>query len=102
MGGGGHFYLFVLGSLVQLHCGEGGMLQTNSTGMCSQYLSHAGHATTHSTHHSDSTLFHQEPSEDSPRLHAPLQSKPLRPGSQVTLRGADSVGSAFCALLRTE
>ena len=31
-----------LGSLVQLHSGEGGMLQTNNTGMCSQCLSHMG------------------------------------------------------------
>ena len=33
-----------LGSLVQLCCGEGGMLQTNNTGMCSQCLSHTGAA----------------------------------------------------------
>ena len=31
-GGGGHF----LGSLVQSCCGEGGTLQTNNTGVCSQ------------------------------------------------------------------
>ena len=37
-----------------------------------------------------------------PRLHAPPQSKPLRLGSQVALRGADSVGPAFCALPRTK
>ena len=42
-GGGGHF----LGSLVQSCCGEGGTLQTNNTGMCSQCLSHTGFATTH-------------------------------------------------------
>ena len=29
-----------LGSLVQLHSGEGGTLQTNNTGVCSQSLSH--------------------------------------------------------------
>ena len=31
-----------LGSLVQLCCGEGGMLQTNNTGVCLQCLSHTG------------------------------------------------------------
>ena len=33
--GGWWWTLFFLGSLVQLHCGEGGMLQTNNTCMCS-------------------------------------------------------------------
>ena len=33
-----------LGSLVQSCCGEGGTLQTNSTGVCSQCLSHTGPA----------------------------------------------------------
>ena len=37
-GGGRHF----LGSLVQLCCGEGGTLQTNNTGICSQCLGHTG------------------------------------------------------------
>ena len=37
-----------LGSLVQLRCGEGGMLQTNNTGVCSQCLSHTGRAPAHS------------------------------------------------------
>ena len=45
MGGGLHF--FFLGSLVQSRCGEGGMLQTNNTGMCSQCLSHTGPAPAH-------------------------------------------------------
>ena len=36
-----------LGSLVQLHCGEGGTLQTNNTGMCSQCLGHTGFAPAH-------------------------------------------------------
>ena len=39
--------LFFLGSLVQLRCGEGGMLQTNNTGVCSQCLSHTGSAPAH-------------------------------------------------------
>ena len=42
-GGGGHFFFF-LGSLVQSRCGEGGMLQTNNTVLCTQCLSPAGPA----------------------------------------------------------
>ena len=41
------FVFFFLGSLVQSCCGEGGMLQTNNTGVCSQCLSHTGPAPTH-------------------------------------------------------
>ena len=93
---------FFLGSLVQSRCGEGGMLQTNNTGVCSQCLSHAGPAPAHSAHRSGSTLLRREQSEACPRLHAPPQSKPLRLSSQVALRGADSVGPAFCALPRTK
>ena len=74
------------------------MLQTNNTGVCSQCLSLTGPAPAHGAHHSGSTLLHREPSEASPRLHAPPWSKPLRLGAQVALRGADSVGPAFCAL----
>ena len=78
------------------------MLQTNNTGVCSQCLSHAGHAPAHGAHHSGSTLLRREPSEAGPRVHAPARSKPLRFGAQVALRGADSVGTAFCALPRLE
>ena len=89
-GGGGDFFVF-LGSLVQSHCGEGGMLQTNNTVVCTQCLSRSG-----------STLLHRELSEAGPRLHAPPRSKGLRLGSQIALRGADSVGTAFWALPRSE
>ena len=78
------------------------MLQTNNTGVCSQCLSHAGHAPAHGAHRSGSALLLWEPSEAGPRLHALPWSKPLRLGSQVALRGADLVGPAFCALPRTE
>ena len=78
------------------------MLQTNNTGVCSQCLSSAGPPPARDTHHSGSTSFLQEPSEAGPRLHAPPPSKSLRLGCQVALRGADSVGPAFCALPRTE
>ena len=78
------------------------MLQTNNTGVCSQCLGHAGHAPAHGAHHSGSTLLSREPSEAGPRLHAPPRSKPLKLGSQVALRGTDSVGPAFWALPRSE
>ena len=78
------------------------MLQTNNTGVCSQCLSHAGHAPAHGTHSSGSRLLPRELSEAGPRLHAPPRSKPLRLGSQVALRGTDPVGPAFCALPRSE
>ena len=60
------------------HCGEGGTLQTNNTGVCSQCLSHTGFAPAHSSHSSGSRLLCQELSEASPGLHAPPRSKPLR------------------------
>ena len=102
-GGGGHFWVcFFLGSLVQSRFGEGGVLQTNNTDMCTQSLSPAGPAPARGAHHSGSTLLCREPSEAGPRVHAPARSKPLRFGAQVALRGADSVGTAFCALPRLE
>ena len=67
------------------------MLQTNNTGKCSQCSSHAGPAPAHGAHSSGSRLLRCEPSEASPGLHAPPQSKLLRLGAQVALRGADSV-----------
>ena len=44
------FFFFFLGSLVQSHCGEGEMLQTNNTVMCTQCLSPAGPAPARSAH----------------------------------------------------
>ena len=88
-------FFFFLGSLVQSRCGEGGMLQTNNSGMCSRCLSPTGPAPAHGAHHSGSMLLHREPSEAGPRLHAPPWFKPLRLGSQVALRGADSLGLRF-------
>ena len=96
------FFSFFLGSLVQSCCGEGGMLQTNNTVVCTQCLSPTGPAPALCTHHSGSTLLHWEPSEAGPRLHAPPRSKLLWFGTQVALRGADSVGTAFCDLPRSE
>ena len=78
------------------------MLQTNDTGMCLQCLSHAEPVPAHGTHSSGSRLLRREPSEAGPGLHAPPRSKLLRLGTQVVLRGADSVGPVFCALPRSE
>ena len=49
-----------------------------------------------------SRLLCQELSEASPGLYALPRSKPLRFRYSVVLRGADSVGPAFCALPRSE
>ena len=68
------------------------MLQTNNTGMCSQFLSPTRPAPARGAQCSGSTLLHWEPSEAGPKPHAPPRSKPLRFGAQVALRGADSVG----------
>ena len=75
---GGRWWTLFLGSLVQSRCWEGGTLQINNTGVCSQCLSHTGPAPAQGTHHSGSRLLHQEPSEASPGLHAPPWSKLLR------------------------
>ena len=74
-GGGGQF---LLGSLVQSRCGEGGMLQTNNTGEGLQCPSHAGPDSAHCAHSSGSRLLCWEPSEASPGLHAPPSPKLLR------------------------
>ena len=75
---GGWWWTLFLGSLVQSRCVEGGTLQTNNTGVCSQCLSHTGPAPAHGTHSSGSRLPRREPSEAGPGLHAPPWSKPLR------------------------
>ena len=70
-----------LGSLVQSRCGEGGTLQTNNIGVCSQCLSHTGPAPAHSTHSSGSRFLHREPSEVGPGLHAPPRLRLRNSGS---------------------
>ena len=72
-----------LGSLVQLCCGEGGTLQTNNTGVCSQYLSHTGFALLTACvlsclHCLGSRLLCWELSEAGPGLYALPRSKLLR------------------------
>ena len=71
------------------------MLQTNNTGMCSQYLSHTGPVPAGSAHSSGSRLLHREPSDAVPGLHALPRSKPLRftrSGSLVPFLGLSSSG----------
>ena len=101
---------FFLGSPVQLRCGEGGTLQTNNTGVCSKCLSHTGSAPAHSAgslpvHTAQalgcSTRNHPRPADGSrPSANPGLSCSGS--GTRVVLRGADSVGPAFCALPRSE
>ena len=100
--------LFFLGSLVQSRCGEGGTLQTSNTGVCSQCLSHTGPAPTHCTcslpAHTAQALGCSAGNHPRPALgclHLPGLSR-SGSGTRVVLRGADLVGPAFCALLRSE
>ena len=102
------FFFFFLGSLVQSRCGEGGMLQTNNTGVRSQCLSHTGPAPAHGAcslpAHTAQALgcsARNHPWLALGCLHLP---GPRRSGSgtRVVLRGADSVGPAFCALPRSK
>ena len=101
-------FFFFLGSLVQSCCGEGGMLQTNNTGVCSQCLSHTGPAPTHSAcslpAHTARALGCSAGNHPWPALgclHLPGLSC-SGSGTLVVLRGTDSVGPAFCALPRFE
>ena len=75
---------FFLGSLVQSRCGEGGTLQTNNTGVCSQCHSHTGSAPHLQRVEplcprcSGSRLLCREPSVAGPGLPVLPRSKPLR------------------------
>ena len=97
-----------LGSLVQSRCGEGGMLQTNNTGVCSQCLSHTGPAPAHGAcallAHTAQALSCSAGNRLRPALgcmHLPGLSR-SGSGTRVVLRGADSLEPAFCALPRSE
>ena len=98
----GQWWTHFLGSLVQSRCGEGGMLQTNNTGMCSQCLSHTGPAPAHGTcslpAHSAQALGCSTRNHPRPALgclHLPGLSR-SGSGTRVVLRGADSVGPVLC------
>ena len=104
----GRWWTLFLGSLVQSRCGEGGTLQTNNTGVCLQCLSHTGPAPAHGTcalpAHTDQALgcfIGNCPRLTLGCMHLPGLSC-SGSGSWVVLRGADSVGPAFCALPRSE
>ena len=96
--------LFFLGSLVQSHCGEGGTLQTNNTGVCLQCLSHTGSAPAHGKcrlpAHTALALGCSAGNHPWPALGCLNLPGPSHSGSgtRVVLRGADAVGPAFCAL----
>ena len=84
-----------LGSLVQLRCGEGGMLQTNNTSECSQCPSHTGPAPAHM--HTAQTLGCSAGNRLRPALgcmHLPGLSR-SGSGTQVVPRGADWLGLRF-------
>ena len=71
------FFFFRL--TFQSRCGEGGTLQTNNTGMCSQCLSpRSWHICPPCPHCSGSRLLCREPSAAGPGLLAPPRSKLLR------------------------
>ena len=87
---------FFLGSLFQSCCGEGGTLQTNNTGVCSQGLSHTGPAPVHGTcslpAHTAQALGCSAGNHPRPApgcLHLPGLSR-SGSGTRVVLRGADS------------
>ena len=90
-----------LGSLVQSHCVEGGMLQTNNTGMCSQCLSHTGPVPTHGVcalpAHTAQALGCSTGNSLRPALgcmHLPDLSR-SGSGTQVVPRGTDWLGLRF-------
>ena len=93
-----------LGSLVQSRCGEGGTLQTNNTGVCSQCLSLTGPAPAQGTcalpAHTAQALGCS--AGNCRRLALGCMHFPglscSGSGTQVVLRGADPVGPAFFAL----
>ena len=104
----GWWWILFLGSLVQSRCGEGGTLQTNNTGVCSQCLSHTGPAPAHGACVLPARTAQALGCSAGNRLRLALGCMHLPglsrsgPGTQVVLRGADSVGPAFCALPRSE
>ena len=84
------------------------MLQTNDTGVRSQCLSHTGFAPAHGARslpaHTAQALGCSAGNHLRPALgcmHLPGLSH-SGSGTRVVLRGADSVGPAFCALPRSE
>ena len=79
----------------------GGMLQTNSTVVCTVTQPCLTCPFSWCTNRSGSRMLSWETSGASPRLRALPRSKPLRFGAQAALRGTDSAGTALCALPRS-
>ena len=97
-----------LGLLVQSCCGEERTLQTNNTGMWLQCLGHTGPAPAHGTRalpaHTAQALgcsTGNHPRQALGCMHLPGLSH-SGSGTEVVLRGTDSVGPVFCALPRSE
>ena len=100
----------VVDSLVQSCCGEGGTLQTNITGVCeecSQCFSHTGFAPCSLcafmvyTSQALGCFAGNCLRRVLDCMYFPSLSRSVS-GSRVLHKGADSVGSAFCALPRSE
>ena len=98
-------------SLVQSCCGEEGTLQTNITGVCgecSQCLGHNGFDPAHSVYAFPFYTAQALGCSAGNCLRLALGCMHLPglslsgSGTRVVLRGADSVGPAFCALPRSE
>ena len=97
-----------LGSLIQWCCGEGGALQTNIPGVCSQCPGHTGFAPAHGVC-AFPVYTAQAPGCSACNclrwalgyVYFPGLSR-SGSGTRVVLRGADSVGPAFSALPRSE
>ena len=99
-----------LGSLIQWCCGDGGALQTNIPGVCSQCPGRTGFAPAHSVC-AFPVYTAQAPVCSACNylrwalgcVYFPgLRGSGSGSGSQVLHKGADSVRPAFCALPRTE
>ena len=84
------------------------MLQTNNAGVCWQYLSHTGPAPTHGVCALPAHIAQSLGCSAGYRLRPDLGCMSLPglscsgSGTQEVLRGADSVGPAFCALPKSE
>ena len=103
---GGLWWSLFLGLLVQSCCGEAGTLQTNITGVCSQWFSHTGFAPAHGV--CAFPVYTAQALDCSAGnclmlalgcMHSPGLSLS---GSRVLHKGADLVGPAFCAHPRSK
>ena len=99
-----------LGPLTQWYCGDGGALQTNIPGVCSQCPGRTGFAPAHGVYPFP-VYTAQAPGCSACNclrqalgcVHFPgLSRSGSGSGSQVLQKGADSVGPVFCALSMSE